>query len=31
VGDGDTAAEYRVPDPEAVAALLEDLVAARTS
>ena len=31
VGDGDTAAEHRVADPEAVAALLEDLVAARTS
>ena len=31
VGDGNTAAEHRVPDPGAVAALLEDLVAARTS
>jgi trehalose 6-phosphate phosphatase len=30
VGEGDTAAEYRVPDPEAVATLLEHLVTART-
>ena len=29
VGDGDTAAAYRVPDPPALAALLEELLAAR--
>ena len=29
VGDGDTAAEHRVPDPPAVAALLETLLTAR--
>jgi trehalose 6-phosphate phosphatase len=30
VGDGDTAAEHRVADPQAVAALLEQLAAARS-
>jgi trehalose 6-phosphate phosphatase len=29
VGEGDTAAEYRIPDPPAAAALLETLLAAR--
>jgi trehalose 6-phosphate phosphatase len=29
VGDGDTAAAYRVPDPAALAAVLEELLAAR--
>jgi trehalose 6-phosphate phosphatase len=31
VGDGDTAAAFRVADPAAVAALLQDLLAARTA
>ena len=29
VGDGDTAAAHRVPDPAALAAVLEELLAAR--